>query len=92
VAVSVVHDSKSTDLILKLVNKLPVAVNARVDLEGIGPIPSSAIRTVLTGTPVDKKARPEVDSLAVSQNFPCSLPAYSFTVLRIRKNQPDRNH
>jgi len=83
VAVSVVRDSKSNDLIVKMVNMLPVAVNTQIKLEGIGAISQSAIRTVLTGAPDDKSARPVTGSIAVSSDFPCSLPAYSFTVIRI---------
>jgi alpha-L-arabinofuranosidase len=84
VAVSVVRDSKSNDLIVKLVNMLPMEVNTKVNLEGPGDLNPSAIRTVLTGTPDDKKARPVVDNIAVSTDFPCILPAYSFTVIRIK--------
>lgn len=84
VAVSVVLDSKSNDLIVKLVNMLPVEVNTKVNLEGLGVLNPSAIRTVLTGTPDDKKARPVIDNIAVNKDFPCTLPAYSFTVIRIK--------
>lgn len=84
VAVSVVRDSKSNDLIVKLVNMLPVEVNTMVNLAGLGDLNPSAIRTVLTGTPDDKKARPVIDNIAVSKDFQCSLPAYSFTVIRIK--------
>ncbi len=83
VAVSVVRDSKSNDLIVKLVNMLPVAVKANVILNGVGEIRSQAIRTVLTGLPADKKARPVTDQISVSGEFPYSMPAYSFTVIRI---------
>lgn len=86
VAVSVVRDSKTNDLIVKLVNLLPVAVNTQVKLEGTGPIQPSASRTVLTGTPGDKKARPVTSNIAVSNDFSCSLPAYSFTLIRIKTN------
>jgi alpha-L-arabinofuranosidase len=84
VAVSVVRDSKSNDLILKMVNLLPVAVNARISLEGIGAINSAATRTVLTGAPDDKKARPVTDNITVGKDFQYVLPAYSFTVIRIK--------
>jgi alpha-L-arabinofuranosidase len=87
VAVSVVRDSKSNDLIIKMVNMLPVAVNTNVRLDGMSDLRSSATRTVLSGTPTDKKARPVTDQIAVSSEFPCTLPAYSFTVIRIKKNQ-----
>jgi len=84
VAVSVVRDSKSNDLILKMVNMLPVAVNTQVKLEVTDPILPSAMRTVLAGTPDDKKARPVIDNMEVSNNFSCKLPAYSFTVVRFK--------
>lgn len=84
VAVSVVRDSKSNDLIVKMVNMLPVSVNTHVNLEGLGDLNPSAIRTVLSGTPDDKKARPVIDNIAVSKDFPCTLPAYSFTVIRAK--------
>ena len=83
-AVSVVRDSKSNDLIVKLVNMLPVAVNTKINLEGIGNIAPIATRTVLTGAPDGKKARPVTDNIAFSTNFTSSLPAYSFTILRIK--------
>ena len=85
-AVSVVHDSKSNDLIVKMVNMLPVAVNTYVRLDGITDFSASATLTVLSGTPIDKKARPVTDQIAVSGEFPCTLPAYSFTLIRINKN------
>ena len=85
VAVSVVRDSKSNDLIVKMVNMLPVVVNTNVRLDGMSGFRTSAIRTVLSGTPTDKKARPVTDQIAVSGEFPCTLPAYSFSVIRIKQ-------
>jgi len=87
VAVSVVRDSNSNDLIVKMVNMLPVAVNTNVRLDGITDFIASATRTVLSGIPTDKKARPVTDQIAVGGEFPCTLPAYSFTVIRIKKNK-----
>jgi hypothetical protein len=84
VAVSSVRDSKNNDLIVKMVNMLPVAVNTNVRLDGMSDFRSSATRTVLSGAPTDKKARPVIDQIAVSGEFPCTLPAYSFTVIRIQ--------
>jgi len=84
VAVSVVRDSKSNDLILKMINLLPVTVNARISLKGIGAIHSAATRTVLTGAPNDKKAMPVSDNITVGNDFQYVLPAYSFTVIRIK--------
>jgi len=79
----VVRDSKSNDLIVKLVNMLPVAVKANVILNGGGAIRLQATRTVLTGLPAGKNARPVTDQIAVSGEFPYRMPPYSFTVIRI---------
>ena len=84
VTVSVVRDSKSNDLIVKMVNLLPVSVNTKVNLGGSGAINPSAIRTVLTGAPDDKKAKPVTDNITVAKDFSTTLPAYSFTVIRIK--------
>jgi alpha-L-arabinofuranosidase len=86
VAVSVVRDSKSNDLIVKLVNMLPVAVNTQVKLKGMSNINSSATQSVLTGKPGDRKAEPVTGPVSVSDNFPCTLQAYSFTLIRIKTN------
>lgn len=83
VAISVVRDSKNNDLIVKLVNMLPVSVKTNVILNGVDEIRSQATRIVLTGLPTDKNARPVTDQIAVSGEFPYSMPPYSFTVIRI---------
>jgi hypothetical protein len=70
-----------------MVNMLPVVVNAKVNLEDVGEIMPSATRTVLTGAPDDNKARPSSDNIAVSKDFPYSLPPYSFTVIRVKTNK-----
>jgi len=84
VAISAVRDSKSNDLILKIVNILPVAVNTQIKLEGTGELYPTAVCTVLTGAPNDKKARPVTETIAVSKDFPYNLPAHSFSVIRIK--------
>ena len=86
VAVSVVRDSKSNDLIVKMVNMLPVEVRTKVKFENIGTFNPSAVRTVFSGTPDDKTATPVIENMTVSDDFPCPLPAYSFTVIRIKIN------
>lgn len=84
IAVSAVTDSRTGDLIVKLVNLLPVEVSADVALRDFGPMKPTAMRTVLTGTPDDRKARPSTSTFEVSgETFPCRLPAYSFTVVRL---------
>lgn len=84
VAMSVVRDTKSGDLIVKLVNVLPVEVNAKVNIEGEGIILSPAVKTVLTGNINEKNQKLETVNLAVGKDFSCALPAYSFTVIRMK--------
>lgn len=85
IGVSVVRDAHTGDLIVKLVNLLPVAARADVELpslEGMSPV---AVKTVLTGNPNDKTARPVESAMEVSEKLAYELPAYSFTVIRIQK-------
>jgi alpha-L-arabinofuranosidase len=85
IACSVVRDNKSGDVIVKLVNMLPVSVKANVEL----PLPENqtvtASKTVLTGDPSNKQARPVTDTIEISKQFLYELPAYSFTVIRVEK-------
>lgn len=82
-ASSIVRDEKTGDVIVKLVNLLPVEVNTVVNLPGMGTVQPTAQRTVLTGKPEDTPL-PVQDSITVAENFNCQLPAYSFTVIRIK--------
>ncbi|HWV73616.1 MAG TPA: alpha-L-arabinofuranosidase C-terminal domain-containing protein [Pseudosphingobacterium sp.] len=84
VGISVVRDSISRDLIVKLVNLLPVAVNSALDLTDVGKIDASATKTVLQGKPVSNDIKPVQSTVKVSEKFNAELPAYSFTVFRIR--------
>ena len=83
VASSVVRDAESGDLIVKLVNLLPVAVTTRVEVTGNTAWKPMAQRIVLQGKPTDQQARPQADQLAVGATFDCPLPAYSFTIVRL---------
>ena len=83
-AVSVVLDSKTNDLVVKMVNLLPVEIQTKVKLENTGTLNPTGVRTVLSGAPGDKTARPVTDNITVGKEFPCTLPAYSFTVIRIK--------
>ncbi len=86
VAISVVEDSNSGDVIVKLVNLLPSDVDAAIDLTGMDVAESEAILSVLKGTPDDKTAKPVESKISVSGNFEYTLPAYSFSVIRIKSN------
>lgn len=81
IGVSIVKDSTSGDYIIKMVNMLPVAVNANVDLSPLGLKATSARGTVLTGTPDDKTAIPVTTTVTFPET---TLPPYSFTVVRVR--------
>src|SRR6185312_255250 len=50
-SISCVRDSKTDDVILKLVNAGTNAVTARIDLTGIGKISAEATQIVLQGAP-----------------------------------------
>ncbi|MFC1225196.1 alpha-L-arabinofuranosidase C-terminal domain-containing protein [Pedobacter sp. BG31] len=83
IACSMVKDAKTGDLIVKMVNLLPVNVNTSFDFnqQQLG---KNAFKTVLSGNPNDKRAVPvvtKIDSEAIRQ---LELPAYSFTVLRFK--------
>lgn len=86
IAYSVVRDSQTQDLIIKLVNLLPVQVNTSMDLGSIKPTGTTAIRTVLQGQPADKNARPVTATMPVATISKLELPAYSFTVIRLKTN------
>lgn len=59
VVMSVVKDSKNNDLIIKLINMLPVEVNSDIDLSDYAIAEKSAELTILEGTPDDKTAKSE---------------------------------
>ncbi len=80
-------DGKTGDMIVKLVNLLPVAVNAKVELPSLEGMNTTAVKTVLAGKPTDKQVRPVAGTMEVSEKFGYELPAYSFTVIRINKNE-----
>lgn len=84
VASSVVRDSRTGDYIIKLVNLLPVTVKTNVDLSLLPISSQDAILTVLSGQPDDKLAKPVVSAIQVSDISQLELPAYSFTVVRIK--------
>ncbi len=83
VASSIVRDTKTGDLIVKLVNLLPVSVDTDIQLPAIGSIQTAASRTLLTGTP-ESTPVPVTDTIEVGEAFKQELPAYSFTVIRIK--------
>lgn len=80
---SIVRDSKTGDVIVKLVNLLPVSIETDVWLPGMDGIQSSATRTVLAGAP-EATPLPVTDTIEAGTSFKQELPAYSFTVIRLK--------
>jgi len=83
-AMSVVRETVSGDLIIKMVNLLPVAVNPSIDLGNLPLSGDTGIRTVLTGLPEDKKAIPATSAFPAAATINTELPPYSFTILRFK--------
>jgi alpha-L-arabinofuranosidase len=89
-AVSCVRDTKSGDMILKLVNNDSNAVPLQVNFAGTGKIKSAA-RTVLSGEAmaVNKFEQPDAvvpvtEKLPAAGSFPWEVPANSLTILRLK--------
>lgn len=83
VGFSVVGDSKSGDIIVKLVNLLPVPVEANIDLIDFHVQPGKAALAVLKGKPGDRTAKPEFSDFEVGPRTQYRMPAYSFSVFRV---------
>ncbi|MFT4204765.1 MAG: alpha-L-arabinofuranosidase C-terminal domain-containing protein [Chitinophagaceae bacterium] len=79
IARSVVKDSKTGDLIIKLVNLLPVEVNIRLENTFSK---TEFPATILTGNAADKNTKPTSAIFNINNG---KLPPYSFTVVRITK-------
>lgn len=79
VGVSIVEDAKG-DRILKIVNMLPVEVEADIDINALGVKPGKYKATVICGAPDDKNVRPRHAEATLPAMI---LPAYSFTVIRL---------
>ncbi len=81
------RDSKSGDVIIKLVNTAPTPMPISLVLQGAGKLASSAKATVLAGDDpkaVDAQAvSPKVAQLPVAPTFDYQAPANSLTVIRI---------
>lgn len=85
VGVSVVKDGESGDLVVKLVNLLPVAVKADVEIPSLAGRQAEGQRTVLSGRPSDTDAVPVESTMEIGEKFPYEMPPYSFTVIRIKR-------
>ncbi len=88
VGASIVKDETTGDVIVKMVNLLPVETEMEVDLtkfypQGQGTL--QAMGTVMSGAPADENASIKTDRISVaSPHFNIPLAPYSFTVLRLK--------
>jgi len=83
ISISVVRDEASGDLIIKLVNALPVSVAPAISFDNLAPT-KNITYTVLSGNPELTTARPVTQQLSVTAAFSKELPPYSFVVMRIK--------
>ncbi len=88
---SCIVDSKSGDIILKLVNANVVNKNVSIDLTRFGKIIAMADKTLLNGDPEAKNTPhnpntiiPKKSTIKVNKKFDSELPAMSLTVIRIK--------
>ena len=79
---SVVRDKSTGDLIVKMVNLLPLAVKTAIDLKGLNVAGKTAEKTVLQGDPADKNVKPVSSQINLSGGLSSDLPPFSFTVIR----------
>lgn len=89
-ATSTVRDSKSGDLILKIVNTGSDAVSLQLILEGAGKLPSHGAATIISGdpkaqNPIDAPPRlvTSLSQIPLSANASYQAPANSLTVIRV---------
>lgn len=81
---SIVRDRASGDIIVKLVNLLPIEVEIDSDIAGIALDNQNIIATVLSGAADDKQAKP-VSTTINLDNF--KLKPYSLTVFRFEEKK-----
>ncbi|TFF40981.1 alpha-L-arabinofuranosidase C-terminal domain-containing protein [Mucilaginibacter psychrotolerans] len=83
IGISVVKDKQTGDVIIKMANLLPVEVNAGIDLSSFPALSATATKSVLTGNLADKFLKPGTTQIKAPKQLTQTLPAYSFTVIRI---------
>lgn len=89
-ATSVVQDSNSGDVIVKLVSRAEAPISAHVDLSSVK-FMGKAVRTVLSGAPTAENAFgkapaviPRKEAITLSPIFDIEVPPSSLTVIRIK--------
>ncbi|HHX31993.1 MAG TPA: alpha-L-arabinofuranosidase [Bacteroidales bacterium] len=85
IAKSIVRDSKTGDIIVKIVNLLPVELNTTLDMSEFNIANETVEKSVLTGAPDDREAKPTTQSLKFEEQN--TLPPYSLTIFRFNTIQ-----
>ena len=85
IAKSIVRDSKTGDIIVKIVNLLPVEVNTTLDMSELNIANETVEISVLTGTPDDREAKPITSTVKLEEQN--TLPPYSLTIFRFNTIQ-----
>jgi len=85
VACSIVRDTPTGDIIVKMVNMLPAEVNASLGISSLISGSEKVFKTVLTGKPDDRKILPAEYHVTAAEIKDISLQPYSLTILRIVK-------
>lgn len=80
---SVVKDGQ--DIIIKLVNLLPVSVDQSFDLNGLDLQGRKARLSTLSGDPGDRMIAPRVSDLILGKDLRIDMEPYSFNLIRISK-------
>jgi len=84
IVTSAVEDSQSGDLILKLINIMPTATIATIDLDKIRIKENKAKEIILSGPLGSINIKPRYRTCQVANKFTHKLPANSFTIIRIK--------
>ncbi|WP_205510518.1 alpha-L-arabinofuranosidase C-terminal domain-containing protein [Longitalea arenae] len=90
-AASCVKDSKTGDIILKIVNRDSVVVPAKINLGSLGSLNGKATVTTLSGDPMAENRcdaaqniLPKTSNITISKSFLYQAPAFSLSVIRIQ--------
>lgn len=83
IAWSVVENPQTKEMVIKLVNILPVSVKVQVNGLNIPAQPARSI--VLKGKPEERSGTTEEIQVGVADNFTTELPPYSLMVIPVKK-------
>lgn len=83
ISTSIIKNTKTNELIVRAVNLLPVTTHIRLNLDALNDS-KKVQKTVLSGSPADRKAKPLTSEILLQGGTPEILPPYSLTIWRIK--------